>query len=311
VKFCSQADLLLNVSAVNPLRPWLMEVPARALVDTDPAFTQIRHLTDPRARHLAEQHTAFFTFAENYGNPGCTVPDDGFPWQPTRQPVVLDLWPVTPGPRDGSFSTVMQWESYAAREYAGRRYGMKSDSFQPYLDLPQIMDEHFDLALGSRNAPRAELVRKGWQVIDSREPTRDPWTYQDYIRQSKAEFSVAKHGYVVTNSGWFSERSTAYMACGRPVLVEDTGFSHWLPTGRGVVSFRTKEEACEGAAEVDADYQLHCRKAAEIVAEHFDAGHVLPQLVADSMGTGKQKTSEESDLPAKRARESAVSETSG
>lgn len=110
LEVCSTADLLLNLSGVNPLRPWLEAVPRRAFVDTDPAFTQVRHLTDPSARSLALRHNSFFTFAENYGREDCLVPDDGLPWLPTRQPVVLDAWPATAGDASAKWTTVMQWD---------------------------------------------------------------------------------------------------------------------------------------------------------------------------------------------------------
>jgi hypothetical protein len=277
------ADLLLNVSGMNPLREWSRKVPCRALIDTDPVFTQVRHLTDAPARAAAARHTAFFTFAENFGRPGCTVPADGFAWQPTRQPVVLDAWPVTPGPEAGRFTTVMQWDSYAAREHGGRHYGMKSESFRPYLDVPRSAPGRFELALGSVGAPRELLRAHGWQVSDPLVVTRDPWTYQEYLRNSRAEFGVAKHGYVVTRSGWFSERSAAYLASGRPVVVQDTGFSAWLPTGSGVLAFREPEEALAAIDSVNCDYETHCRAARALAEEYFDAGTVLPRLLGQSL----------------------------
>jgi hypothetical protein len=277
------ADLLLNVSGVNPLRPWLLRVPARALIDTDPAFVQVRHLTDPVARALAAAHTAFFTFGENIPAGRASVPDDGFPWRPTRQPVVLDAWPVTPPPTGGRFTTVMQWDSYPAREFAGRRYGMKSESFGPYLDLPARCGRVFELALGSASAPRAMLRERGWELRDPLEVTRDPWTYQEYLRGSRAEFGIAKHGYVAGHTGWFSERSACYLASGRPVLVQDTGFTDWLSAVGGVVPFRTSEEAAAGAAEVTARYEFHAREARAVAAEYFDAGRVLERLTEQAL----------------------------
>src|SRR5262249_19266661 len=207
----------------------MLDIPVRVLVDEDPAFTQIRHLTEDAARQRAFLHTVFFSFAENIGDPRCTVPDDGLPWQPTRQPLVLDTLAVTAPPPRGKFTTVMLWDSYPARTYRGERYGMKSDSFMPYLDLPSRVGHVFSLAVGSATAPRAQLRAHGWEVLDSRRPTRTIETYHRYLRASKAEWSVAKHGYVATRSGWFSERSVAYLACGRPVVVQDTGFSDRLP----------------------------------------------------------------------------------
>ncbi len=278
-----RADLLLNVSGVNPLRSWLLGVPSRALIDTDPAFTQIRHLTDPAARTVAEAHTAFFTFGENIPARRSSVPDDGFPWRPTRQPVVLDTWPATPAPPEGRFTTVMQWDSYPAREHGGRRYGMKSESFGPYLDLPVRCGRVFELAVGSASAPREMLRESGWILRDPLEVTRDPWTYQEYLRGSKAEFGVAKHGYVASRTGWFSERSACYLASGRPVLVQDTGFTDWLSAPGGVVAFRTPEEAADGVGEIVARYEHHAREARAVAAEYFDAGRVLPQLVEQAL----------------------------
>lgn len=276
---CESAELLLNLSGVNPLRSWLAEVPRRAFVDTDPAFTQIRHLTDSHTRALAAAHNSFFTFAENIARDDCLVPADGFAWQPTRQPVQLDAWTVTPGQRGGSWTTVMQWDSYRALEYEGGRYGMKSDSFELFVDLPARAARLFEIALGSESAPRDLLRAKGWRLLDPLEVTRDPWSYQEFIRGSKAEWSVAKHGYVASLSGWFSERSAAYLASGRPVLTQQTGFSDWLTTGAGLLAFETMEEALAGMEEIDVAYEHHCRAARELAEAFFDARKVLTHLI--------------------------------
>jgi len=250
LSICADADLVLNLSGINPLRPWFMEIPARGLVDTDPVFTQIRHLTDPAAGTLALQHTSFFSFGENIGLTSSTIPIDGLNWHPTRQPVVLDAWPVTPGPSDGKFTTVMQWDSYSAAEYGGHRYGMKSNSFAPYIDLPESAGPIFEVAFGSKTAPRDVLRSKGWTLRDPCGPTQDPWTYQRYIQQSKAEFSVTKHGYVASRSGWFSEWTACYLASARPVVIQETGFSDWLQTGSGVIPFTTPEDALGGIEDI-------------------------------------------------------------
>jgi hypothetical protein len=280
---CRSADLVLNVSGVNVLRPWLSDVPVRVLVDTDPAFTQIRHLTDPIARRRALQHTAFFSFGENIDGGSSDIPDDGVPWLATRQPVALDAWPATPGQPQGRLTTVMQWSSYPPREYQGQHYGMKSDSFGPYADLPEQVGPIFQLSLGGSGFDE-EMASK-WGVQDSRLPTRDPWTYQRYIQNSKAEFSVAKHGYVVSRSGWFSERSAAYLASGRPVIVQDTGFTAWLAAGVGVLAFGTPDEALTRIEEVNSRYELHCQAARGIAEGYFDARQVLPHLIERAMAS--------------------------
>jgi hypothetical protein len=160
---------------------------------------------------------------------------------------------------------------------------MKSDSFGSYLDLPERAGRIFELALGSPTAPRAVLRSKGWAERDAREPTRDPWTYQRYIQGSKAEFSVAKHGYVVSRCGWFSERSTAYLASGRPAITQETGFSDWLQTGSGVIPYNTPGEALAGIEEINNRYEFHCQGARAIAQEYFDARKVLRRLIECAM----------------------------
>ncbi len=280
LEVCATADLALNLCGVNPLRPWLQEVPARVFVDEDPAFTQIKHLTNPEARHRALQHSAFLSFGENIGTGRSTVPNDGLAWQPTRQPVVLDAWPVKPGPTSGKFRTVMQWDSYPALQFQGVRYGLKCDSFGPYLDLPRLTGNIFELAIARLpGEARLLLQAKGWGLCDPGEPSRDPWTYQHFLQQSKAEFSLAKGGYVVSRSGWFSERSACYLASGRPVVVQETGFSEWLPTGAGVLPFDQPAEAAAAIDEVNSRYEFHRRAARAVAEEFFDARKVLPLML--------------------------------
>jgi hypothetical protein len=280
-EICSTADLLLNLCGVNPMRSWWAEIPVRVFLDEDPAFTQIRHLTDPVAHQLAQQHNVFLTFGTNVGSAGSRIPDDGFPWKPTRQPVVLDNVEVTPGPLDGKFTTVMIWESYPAREFAGVRYGMKADSFQPYLDLPSKTGPIFQLGAGGPSVPKAKLRSHGWEWLDPRSPTKDPWAYLDFIRRSKAEFSVAKHGYVISHSGWFSERSLCYMACGRPALIQDTGFSDWLPVKSGVIPFNSPDEVLAGIESIEGHYEFHCKAARALAKEYFEAPKVLEELLKE------------------------------
>ena len=273
------ADAVLNLAGVNPLREWALAVPARLLVDQDPAFTQIRNLTDPARARFTRLHTAFATFAENLGAEGCTVPDDGVPWAPTRQPVMAGSFAATPGPRNGAFTTVMQWESYPPIDLDGRRFGMKSTSFEALAALPHHTDARLELALGAPAPVRARLEEGGWATIDPRPVTRSPRAYERYIRASKGEIGIAKHGYAVTQSGWFSERSLAYMVHGRPVVLQDTGFSRWLEVGEGVLAFSTVEEAAAGIDAVSSDYERHCAAAREVAAECFEGTRVVTELL--------------------------------
>lgn len=279
---CASADVLINVSGVNPLRPWLLQVPHRLLLDTDPAFTQIRHLSKPADLAAARRHTAFATFAQRIGEPDCRLPDDGLPWAPTRQPIVLDAWPHTPPPQQRRLTTVMQWESYPDREHDGVHYGMKGTSFIPYLDLPARVGRVFTLASGS-GTPAPLLREHGWEVLDPASVAADPATYQDFIRDCLGEFGVAKHGYVVSASGWFSERSACYLASGRAVVTQDTGWSAALPTGHGLLAFSDFDGAVAAIEAVLSDPAGHGRAARELAAEHFDHPRVLEPLIEHAL----------------------------
>lgn len=282
-EFCRSADLLLNLSGANPLRDWTCATPVRAYVDTDPAFTQVRHLQNPAAKALASLHNVFFTFGENIPRGTARIPDDGFRWQATRQPIVLDQWKVVAASSAAAYTTVMQWQSYRTLEHEGVVYGTKSASFDPYLDLPGRTPIPLEIALGSEDAPGEMLQANGWTVVDPLQVALTPWGYQNYIRQSRGEFTVAKQGYVLTNSGWFSERSAAYLASGRPVVTEATGFSACLPTGSDLMEFSNPAEAIAALAEVESDYTRHSRMARELAEQHFDSDVVLSRLLDDAM----------------------------
>jgi hypothetical protein len=275
----------LNISEASVFRDFFERVPVRACIDTDPGFVQIMNLTDHRFRQRSEQHTVFFSFAENIGKPCCRVPADGFAWKPTRQPVALDAWPRTASPREGRYTTVMRWESYFARLYQGLRLAAKSESFPPFADLPRRIGEKFELAISGTDVPRSALRENGWRIADIGEVIHDPWTYQAFIQASKAELGIAKQGYVVTNCGWFSERSAVYLASGRPVLAQDTGFREWLPCGEGVLVFRSPEDVVDAIRRVEADYDAHCRVARELAEEYFAARRVLLPLIEAAMVT--------------------------
>ncbi len=278
----SHADLLIDVSAVNPIRHGLENIPIRVLIDTDPVFTQVRHLANEVARSRALNYTAFFSFGESIEHRLGHIPDDGFNWKATRQPVVLDAWQVSDAPANGAFTTVMQWDSYPAVEYANRRFGMKSESFDAVVSLPSRTVIPLEIALGGRGAPRDELKRHGWRLADPLVVARNPWDYQNYIARSRGEFSVAKHGYVASHSGWFSERSACYLATGRPVIVQDTGFSKHLCCGAGLRAFSDADSAANALDQVQSNYPRECKAARGLAEEYFDSRKVLTSLLERS-----------------------------
>lgn len=289
---CRGADVVLNLSGVNPIRAWIEDIPVRVFVDTDPVFTQVRHIQDSAARAEAAKHTAFFTFGESFQSKDCGIPSDGLLWQPTRQPLVPEAWPVTPPPSDGYFTTVMQWDSYPEARLGDQSFGMKSKSFEAYSELPQRTGSKIEIAMGGPNVPRDELAGKGWRLADPLEVTRSACSYQKYIQQSLGEFTVAKHGYVASNSGWFSERSLSYLASGRPVITQDTGFPRHLPTGSGLLSFSSLDEAADALREVRSDYHAHCRAAREIAIEFFHFSKVLSNLLERAIDKPSPVTAE-------------------
>ncbi len=280
---CRNADLMLIRAIGIPL--WRSEYDSprrRAFIDMDPAFTQI-HLANGRRDlvQTVERCDRLFTIGQRLGAPDCPVPLAGREWLKTVPPVYLPAWP--PASCDaGRFTAIMQWKSYREVAYAGQRYGNKDREFPHLLDLPRHTGIQFELALTGAAPPAFES--NGWHVTEGWRASETPDAYRTYIQQSLAEFGVAKHGYVATRCGWFSDRSVCYLASGRPALLQDTGLSDWLPTGQGVVTFRDVHEAACGAEAIVSDYPQHRRTALHLAEQFFDSGRVLPTLLERSTG---------------------------
>jgi len=275
--FCSESDLYLALSNMNTCEE-LALCRRRAMVDTDPAFTQIgAHGNGPP---LSDYHI-LFTFGENVHQPGCHMPTADLSWLSTRQPVVVESWPSSIGDPAAPISTIMNWTAYGGRSHEGRFFGQKDLEFPPYFDLPSKTGADMKIAINGPDAIKARLAAGGWELADPSEISRDPWWYQDYISASRAEFCVAKHAYVSTRCGWFSDRSSAYLAMGRPVVLQDTGFSDFLPVGEGLLAFRTPDEAVRALSSLDTDYELHSRRARALIEDYFEATKVLTKLLED------------------------------
>lgn len=276
---CRECDVYFNLSNIN----WIAELELcrrRALVDTDPVFTQIggHGMGGPW-----ERYHALFTYGENVHRSGCEMPAGGARWLPTRQPVVLDLWPAPAGEPNAPLTTVMNWSAYGEREHNGRVYGQKDREFAPFFALPGETGEAMEIAINAPANVRERLADGGWRLADPREVTRTPAIYQAYLQGSRAEFSVAKHAYVSTHCGWFSDRSAGYLASGRPVVVEETGFSRFLPVDAGLLAFRKPAEAVAAIRRLNEDYPAHCRAARSVAEAFFDARRVLSDLLARSL----------------------------
>lgn len=279
------ADLLVNVSGTLE-RPWEYQAAHRlAYVDTDPVFTQVKLARGQEDfRKLVDAHDVHFTYGERRSG---AVPDTGHDWLATRPPVVMSEWRTDAEPRD-VFTTVMNWTSHNSVEFGGTRYGQKDEEFRDFVDLPGMVEpQALELALGSgknQPPPRALLAHKGWRLVDPNVVCPDLDSFRAYTETSKAEWGVAKNGYVRGQSGWFSERSARYLAAGRPVVVQETGFSDVLPVGEGILPFTNLDEAARAVQEVERDYDRHAQAARAIAEQHFDSDAVLGRLVEEAMG---------------------------
>lgn len=276
---CADADLFINLSGGSWFwRDEYAAIPRSAFIDSDPAFTQLAIHKGPEWYvNFFRRHDALFTFGSNIGRPGCDVPVDGWNWRHTWQPVLMDAWEPAGAARQ-SFTTIMSWVIDSFSDIGGN----KDRELQRMLDLPSRVGVPLELALSSRPA-QALLRRHGWQCRDAFDISNTIDRYRDYIRSSLGEFSVAKHTYVRTHSGWFSDRTECYLAAGRPAVVQDTGFSRHLPSGEGLFAYSTPEEAVAAIEAVLADWPRHGRAARDLAAAHFGSDVVLPPLLEQAM----------------------------
>jgi hypothetical protein len=269
----ARADVFVNVSMTTPMRPEYLRIPHRLAIDTDPVFTQLQHRT---GSEMLDQHTRLFSF----GRPPFPGQRDGDEWVPTRQPVVTRLWPATPAPADGPFTTVTSWSAYPGMTYRGHEYGSKAVTLRAFADLPRRTSATLAIVLGGGGPSASTLLREGgWVVLEPFGRSVLVDDYQRFVAGSAGEIGFAKHGYVAARSGWFSDRTCCYLASGRAAVVQDTGWSEWLPSGEGLLRFDTMAEAASGLAEVAADPVRHGLAARALVAEHFEAAQVCSALL--------------------------------
>jgi hypothetical protein len=277
VRICGDADLFINLSGGSWFwRDEYRAIPRKIFIDSDPAFTQAA-IAKGESWYVEffKGFDALFTFGRNLGSPDCTIAETPFEWKKTWQPVVCEQWETDVPPERDVFTTVMTWKNQSFADADGN----KDKQFQHFLGLPAKTEQPIELAV---NGAHEFLRENGWNTVDGMSVSKDLNLYRNYIQNSKAEFSVAKHLYVSTRSGWFSDRSECYLAAGRPVLVQKTGFEKYLPTEAGLLAFGNLEEALDGIEKINADYARHSRCAGEIAREFFDAKVVLRQLLKDS-----------------------------
>jgi hypothetical protein len=274
------APFLLNVMGFLEDPDLLGAAPMRVFLDVDPGFPQLwRQLG---LADLFAGHERYASVGANLGKPGCEIPDCGLEWIPLRPPVALDRWPrVAPASRE--FRSIGSWRGpFGPIEYGGRSLGLRVHEFRKYAALPRLVAGELGIALDIDVADRGdlELVRgNGWNLFEPRAVAGTLAAYREFVQASGAEIGIAKNIYVELDSGWFSDRSACFLASGRPVLAQDTGFGRSLPTGEGLLAFASLEEACAGVEAIRGDWSGHARAARELAVELFDAKKVLGGLL--------------------------------
>lgn len=280
----ADADLLLNISGHLTIGEIVGGPRMRLYLDLDPGFTQAWH-ADADLDFEIPKHDHYATVGLNVGASGCAVPDCGIAWIPTLPPVLLDQWPAPPAPPPRRFTTVASWRSpYGQLELGGRTMGLKHHQFRRLIELPErVRGAEFELALEIHpgdDADRQALESHGWAIVEPRAVAATPQGFRDYVSASMAEFSVAQGVYVESGSGWFSDRTAAYLASGRPALVQDTAIGVDLRPGEGMLTFSTLEEAAAGAERIAADLPANADAARRFAERHLDSDLVIARLLA-------------------------------
>jgi hypothetical protein len=280
-------DLLVNVSSAGWLKDYDFGVKHQMFIDGDPMFCQVSLLDPKNADYAArvKAHDSHFTFGLNVGKPDCLAPDTSIRWKKTVQPIALDQWAMQDDDAPDRFTTVMNWASYAPIEWQGKPYGQKDLEFEKFKLLPKHTPQRLEMAMGQgvgSKRPTEELRALGWTILEAGDVLPDHRSYHEFLRTSKAEWSVAKHGYVTARTGWFSCRTACYLALGRPAVVQETGWSDYIPAGDGLLAFSTLEEAAAAIADINDHYAEHQAAARALAEQFFDAKKVCADLLTQA-----------------------------
>jgi hypothetical protein len=280
-----EADAILNICGTQEFNDDLLKSDRIIYVESDPGVEQIK--IDKGVKSTIAylgRHRDLFTFGENVGTKRFPVPSHGFKWHSTRQPIVTDLWKTNRAPKPTVvFTSIANWSTSGLKDifWRGRKYlWSKSREFLRFVAGPKKAGETFELATNIQDEPtRKKFEQNGWRVVSPLQMSIDYWLYRDYIQQSKGEFTVAKDQYVRLNTGWFSDRSACYLAAGRPVITQETGFTKNYGGDAGLLAFSSLGEIGEAVKKINCDYKKHCGAARQIAREIFEAEKVLKSLL--------------------------------
>ncbi len=277
-----EADAFLNVTGAQEIREEHRAIPRRLYVESDPFASQVKVANgDQGMIDMLTAHDTHFSFGENLGAPDCDLPIERFRWLPTRQPVAVELWDHPRQTQGTAYTTITTWHNKGKNiEWRGDTWFWTKDrEFEKVLDLPRRRQVPFELATSVDSTVQTLLRSHGWRQTPSIEISRDSTLYRQYIQNSRGEFTVARDQYVRPRTGWFSDRTACYLAAGRPVITQETGFSKFIPSGRGLFGFKTMEDILTAVDAIESDYPTHCRAAADIAHEYFAADKVVGSLM--------------------------------
>jgi len=254
-------------------------------LETDPVLQQVRLAQgDTTTIRFLAGHDVHITYGENLGEPDCPIPLPRFQWRKTRPPIVVEFWPVHSDESCRRFTTIATWHNRGKDLcFRGETYRWsKHLSFSRLADLPGRTAQELELAVEIDDPTEvAAFQRNGWVLTNPLAVSRDIDVYHEYICGSRGEFTVSKDVVTRTRSGWFSDRSVCYLAAGKPVVTQETGFSKYIPTGRGLFAFSTAEEVLAALDVINHDYTAHARAAREIAREYFDSRTILSHMLQD------------------------------
>lgn len=283
-RFANEAAAVITLSAHYRRDPYplIEKVRPRILIESDPGYTHL-WAADGAPEEIYGDHDSYFTIGGNIGSPRCSLPTLDINWRPVWHPVVLDWWSSETQVIRDHFTTISDWRGYGYLEFEGKISGPKAEEFRKFVDLPNLVGETLEIVsnIDPEDSDVGYFQDRGWTFENPR-VVSSPALFRDYIASSFAEFSCAKGGYVGTHCGWFGDRGADYLAAGRPVVLQETGFGDLLPTGKGLFSVKTVEEAAEAIRAIRSDYALHSAAAREIAREHFDSDKIVRRVLAEA-----------------------------
>lgn len=275
----SGADLFIDMGTHGSWQEEAQHAARCVWIDGEPGYTQIKLAHRLQQGGSLPVFDQYFSNGINIGQNDHPVPTLGIQWVPLFHPVDMSVFSYAAPRKESAFTTVMNWQSHAPIVFNGKTYGQKDIEFEKFKQLPVMSSQRMEVAVTGQQAPLQELATLGWQVTSGLEATQTFHSFREYIRHAKGEFSVCKNIFVDMQTGWFSDKSAAFLASGRPVILQDTGFAQHLPTGLGLFAVTSAEQAVHAMEVIHSAYEKNCRAARELAAAYFDNKKVMKRFL--------------------------------